>query len=243
MPAERYFFNGSLQSNQTIELQGPEFHHLVHVMRMRKGENVEIVNGQGSLAQGNIEHLGKEKANVRIDEVHLTPKLLPRLILAQALPKPNRLDFIIEKGTELGVDAFWFFPGEHSVKKECYPSQMERIRTLTIAAMKQSGRLYLPSIDYKPSLVNWTDLNDKTMFYGDLDSHAPLFEETWKRLPTMTFPVIFVTGPEGGLSEKEEKWLKENGGKGVKLHPNILRTETASIMAISLMSHWLLLSD
>lgn len=240
MPAERYFINADLYPYQQPEISGSEFHHLVHVMRTRKGDAVELVNGKGVLAQAIVHDLAKDKARFEIQEVYQEPASPCRLILAQALSKQNRLDVILEKGTELGVDEFWLFPGHHSSKKECYPSQLDRAYTITIAAMKQCGRLDLPSIAVKPSIDQWEEFTPSSAFFGDLDPTAPLFEIAWKRLHSSTYPSVFITGPEGGFSQHEIDALKELNATGVKLHPYILRTETASIMALSLLSHWIL---
>jgi len=240
MPAERYFLNDTFKEGEMQELKGQEFHHLAHVMRTRKGESVELVNGKGSLAQALVQEKTKDKALLRIEEVYQEPEPLCRLILAQALPKPHRLDDILEKGTELGVDSFWLFPGEYSTQKECYPSQMERARTVTIAAMKQCGRLYLPSLLVQPVIGEWKNLAEKSVFFGDVNRDATPFETTWNSLSSHFFPVVFVTGPEGGFSSKEVQSLRDQGALGVKLHTNILRSDTASLMALSLLSHWLL---
>lgn len=244
MPAERYYLDDVLTVNKRCELKGPEFHHLAHVMRTRKGESVELVNGKGSLAQAIVQELMKEKALLHVEHVIQEPERPCRLILAQAMPKPNRLDFILEKGTELGVDQFWLFPGDESVKKEVFPQQLERARTLTIAAMKQCGRLTLPEMMIKPRLNQWSSLNEMTTFFGDLDPEAPPFETAWKGLLAQpSYPIVFVTGPEAGFSEEEVQVLREKGARGVKLHPYVLRTDTASVMALSLLSHWLYLRD
>jgi len=239
MPTERYFLDEDLIPHQTKSISGAEFHHLAHVMRSRKGDSVQLINGRGALAEASIQDLTKDKAKLLIEEVHQHPPSPPRLILAQAFAKQNRLDFILEKGTELGVDAFWLFPGHHSAKKECFPSQLERAQAVTVAALKQCGRLYLPSISLKPYIEEWDQLNHFSSFFGDLDPTAPLFEKKWKEGDFPSSPVVFITGPEGGFSLEEVESLKGQGATGVQLHENILRTETASLMALSLISHWL----
>lgn len=238
MPAERYYIDQLFADGETHELKDAEFHHLAHVMRTRKGEQVELVNGRGALAQAVVLNVGKDKAALVIESTKQIAEKKCNLVLAQALPKQNRLDFILEKGTELGVDSFWLFPGCTSVKKEFYPNQMERARLLTIAAMKQCGRLTLPTLEVKPPLERWTALNDYAPFFGDVDPKAPLFGEAWKTSVPDSKPVLFITGPESGFTEKEIEILGTLKAKGVKLHPNILRTDTASIMALSLISHW-----
>lgn len=242
MPAERYFIDDPL-SGGSCKVQGAEFHHLAHVMRTRKGDAVDLVNGRGSLAHATVEHLGKDHAALIIRSTTQEKEAKCRIILAQAIPKPNRLDFILEKGTELGVDCFWLFPGHLSAKKEFFPHQIERARLLTIAAMKQCGRLILPSIELKPSLDQWQSLQDVEAFFGNVAPEAPLLDEALSTIGPSNYPILFFTGPESGFNSKEEQVLNTLGAKGVKLHENILRTDTASLVALSLISHWLLNSQ
>ncbi|MBA2369240.1 MAG: 16S rRNA (uracil(1498)-N(3))-methyltransferase [Candidatus Protochlamydia sp.] len=230
MPAERFFIEDELFAQSKIILKGSEFHHLAKVMRTQKGDAVEMVNGKGTLALATVQEVSKEQAFLFINEARTEPLLPPGLILAQAITKPDRLAFILEKGTELGVDAFWFFPGHLSQHKELYPQHQERARAVTIAAMKQCGRLTLPTIELKPILDKWPTFEGQS-FFGDLDPEAPWLGSQ-EAQPSSKRPVIFFTGPESGWSDKEVRMLKEKGAKGVKLHHNVLRTDTASIVAL-----------
>lgn len=238
MPAERYFIDQDLKEHQTLEIKDAEFHHMAHVMRTRKGERVEVINGRGALAQAIVQDLSRDRAVLMLEDLFITPPSPCRLILAQALPKANRLDFILEKGTELGVDEFWLFPGDLSAKKDFFPSQLERAQAVLISAIKQCGRLTLPHLALKPTLKNWPSF-PALAFFGDLEEDAPLFETAWKEKGPFSLPVVFFTGPESGFSSEEVQLLRKGQAAGVKLHSNVLRTETASLMALSLLSHWL----
>lgn len=239
MPSERYYIDqDTLSENDIIDLQGNEYHHLAHVMRTRVGEEIELVNGRGFLATAIVKKLLKDRAILGVEKSTFSVPEVKSVILAQALPKANRLDFILEKGTELGVSEFWLFPGERSAKKEAFPNQMERMNTIIISAMKQCGRLYLPSIIFKPSISDWPEWHGSA-FYGDVNPEAPLFAKAWKE-SEHAFPILFFVGPEGGFTDREEEEILKRGGKGVKLHRNILRTETAAIVGLSLIAHWLL---
>lgn len=237
MPAERYYVDQLLSEGQLIAIEGAEFHHLAHVMRTRIGERIEIVNGKGSLAEGVVQDLQKKQAVLLIEQVSTGSQSLPRTILAQAIPKPNRLDYIIEKGTELGVDEFWLFPGHHSVKRDLSPTQMERVQMLMISAMKQSGRLFLPSLEVKPPLEKWIGGCGGPLLFGDVEKEAPLLSTVWQRVNPTT-QVTFLIGPESGFSEKEIDLMRMAQAHGVKLHENILRTDTAPMVALSLISQW-----
>jgi 16S rRNA (uracil1498-N3)-methyltransferase len=241
MPIERYFLEEAIQINENKILEGSEFHHLSRVMRTRVGDDVEVINGKGVLAQAVVREIGKDKAVLRIENLKIIQPSESKIVLAQAFPKPNRLDFILEKGTELGVDEFWLFPGKLSQKKDFSVNQLERTRTLTIAAMKQCGRLTLPLVKIMPALGQWPKLDGRA-FFGDLAEDAPLFWKAWSS-KGIVFPVIFFVGPESGWGTEEMHELKSMGVQAVKLHDNILRTDTASLTAISLVHHWLSVFD
>ncbi len=230
MPKERYYIAQELSPHQEIILSEEEFHHLT-VMRSREGEIAELVNGRGCCAQARILHIEKKRAILSIENLYISEKNQAEIILAQAIPKMNRLDFIIEKGTELGMSQLWLFPSERGERKTLSPTQLERLRHLSVAAMKQCGRLYLPEIKELPPLSKW-QIPDSPLFFGSLNPGAPLFLE---ELQKKAYPrVIFCVGPEAGFSLDEEKALIALGGIGTKLNNHILRTETAAIAALVL---------
>ncbi len=231
MPNDRFYTPSLLQQCQDVILTDTEFHHLAHVMRIKEGDSIELVNGQGALGYALLDHLEKKRAILKIESVINQKKPMQELVLAQALPRMNRLDFIIEKGTELGATQFWLFPGLHSERKTINEHQIERLRNMSIAAMKQCGRLYLPSIEIKPSLTHWDNVPFPA-YFGDLYEIAEPFSQVFKHSES----AIFFIGPEAGFSEKEIEDFTRLKVKGVKLHPNILRTDTAALVALSLMS-------
>lgn len=226
-----FFIPLSFQEQQEVILENNEFHHLSHVTRAKEGTQIELVNGKGELAQATILRLEKKLARLSIDLLQVQEKPSKELILAQALPRINRLDFIMEKGTELGATQFWLFPGVHSERKMLTEHQVERLQSLTIAAMKQCGRLFLPKIEIMPPLVRWNKC-EVPAFYGDI---APLAEPFYKKHKEGDSCLFFI-GPESGFSDEEIAQLNALGVMGVKLHENILRTDTAALVALSFMN-------
>jgi len=226
----RFYINDSFDEAPTID--GSEFHHLVHVMRAQIGDEIELVNGHGVIAYARIESIKKKSASLRILRRENKPKPSPSLISAIAILRMEKLDWAIEKATELGVDAITLFPAEHSEKKQLSENQVERLRNISIAAMKQCGRLYLPAIAILSSLERVLELDAMALF-GDTDPKAPMLEA----IPDSS-PILFITGPEKGFSTNEDELLKQRA-KGVRLHMNILRAETAPIVALSLLSRTL----
>lgn len=234
MPAERYYHPTTFAKGDTLFLEDQEYHHLLHVMRIREGETVEIVNGCGQLAAATVQKLEKKRAILSLTIVEHAPPPKAKLILAQGTPRQNRLDFIIEKGTELGVTEFRLFPAEKGEKKGPTDGQKERLKSVAIAAMKQCGRLYLPEITYMPPLEEWTSPNI-TSYFGDTRPEAPSLLKRWNQ-ETVKHEVMFFIGPESGFSDKEVAAMVRLGATGVTLHPNILRTDTAAIAALSVIS-------
>lgn len=239
MPAERYFIPSKLAVNQEICLEGQELHHFVNVMRTTVGEKVELVNGMGMLAVAVVDRIEKKRACLIIEEVHFEQRPTFEVILAQATPRMNRLDFILEKGTELGMTQLWLFRAQHSERKEITEQQLERMRAVTISAMKQCGRLYLPEIVIKPILSKWQAL-EYPAFFGDVDPSALVLDKAWDAKKDKDRGVIFFVGPESGFTTEEDAKLRQLNAQGVKLHGNILRTETAALAALSIIAHRLL---
>ncbi len=234
MPAFRYFIDQPLTASAHLTLEGDELHHLKTVMRAQTQDPIELVNGRNVLAEGKILDIQKHTAHIHIQNVQTTPPPIP-LILAQALPKTPRLDYILEKGTELGVTEFWLFPSINSEKKEISQTQLQRLKHITIAAMKQCGRLDLPHIEIKKQLSLWKPHSGNN-FFGDTDPNAPLFGTT----PVKKISTLFFIGPEKGFHPKEILLLQNTlHATGVKLHPHVLRTETAAVTAATLASYFL----
>lgn len=231
MPAERFYVKEPFFENQSIFLKEEEFHHLSHVMRLKVGEEVELINGEGSLANATISSLEKQRALLSIQKTHQGVKPPYRLILAQALPRMPRLEYILEKSVELGVTDLWLFPGSLSEKKEISPSQNQRIHHVIISALKQCGRLFAPNLLFLPSLFSWDPASlPPHSFFGDTRAEAPFFSTLLQSQKTSS--LLIAIGPEKGFHEKETLFLEQHL-KGIKLHDNILRTDTAAITAVS----------
>jgi 16S rRNA (uracil1498-N3)-methyltransferase len=226
MRVNRFYLDSSLESPSTIE--GSEFHHLVHVMRVERGDEIELVNGRGKLARARIDTIHKDSASFFILKSQTYQKPVHSIRIALALIRLERLEWAIEKATELGAEGFDLFRADESEKKELNAHQLERLRSIVISAMKQCGRFYLPDIKVFPSLDPITQSNT-TILFGDTHPAAlrPL-------QAAIQFPVIFATGPERGFSAREHALLKQKGC-GVSLSDNILRAETAPLAALSIL--------
>lgn len=233
MPVERFYTSSDLHRQQHVRLENQEFHHLAHVTRIQVDETVELVNGRGQLAKAIVQQIGKKHADMQVTEVAASSPPMIEVILAQAIPRQNRLDFILEKGTELGMTQLWLYPGKRSERRKFSESQLEHMRAITISAMKQCGSLFLPKVEIKPPLQEWEKPSELCL-YGDLSSDARQLRECWQEKTPQKI-IVFI-GPESGFAPEEEAQLRLWQALGVKLHPNVLRTDTAALVALSLIS-------
>ncbi len=238
MPHNRYYVDSPLQKQTAAILDGDEYHHLARVTRAKSGDPVELVNGRGQLAQATVCTLSKRQAELKIDQVIEKPRQKAPLVLAQALTRMNHLEWIIEKGTELDASAFWLFPGLLSDKEDLSETQTTRLKNLAVSAMKQCGRLDLPSIEIKPPLLKWA-LPEATLLFGSTAVDAPYLWDLALKKPVAS-PIIVFIGPESGFDQREIHFLQHMlQAKGIRLNSNILRTETAAITALSLIQPYI----
>lgn len=230
MPHNRFFLESPFQKATILSVTDKELRHL-NVGRIGLKEKVELANGQRQLATGRVVKIEKTYVLIEVLEV-VTESLKPSIIIAQGIAKMNHLEWIIEKGTELNATEFWLFPATLSEKKGVSEQQLHRLKALSIAALKQCGRLDLPNIEIKPPLISWPHTKGMLLF-GDPSIQNPyLWEIPEKEIHS---PIIFCIGPEKGLSDSEKSYLLSHlHAKPIRLHPNILRTETASLVALSL---------
>ncbi|MHC4231458.1 MAG: RsmE family RNA methyltransferase [Planctomycetota bacterium] len=207
-----------------------ESSHLCRVLRATKGTPVELFDGQGTLAEGIVEWADKKRTAVRVQKTSGTPsRMTGRMILAVSFAKGKRFDWLVEKCTELGADHIAAVQFERTVKLG-KNTALERYRKITIAAAKQSKRLFLPKITgpaiFPATLNALIDLYPQAvLLYGE-PKGVPLADVDALREGQ---DCIVVIGPEGGLCENELAFLSAKNSSGVTLNRNILRIETAAV--------------
>lgn len=233
----RFFYPGSL-SGPEIELAGDEAHHLVRVLRLSAGDQVELFDGQGQAAVAEIVVTQKSPARLRI--VSAQPRSRPRrprVTLLTAAPKSERLRWLVEKATELGVDRLVLLRTHHSV---VHPGtgKLEKLHAAVIAACKQCGRNDLMRIDPPQpweTVVAQTLPKTDRLFVATADG-LPLERQ---RAETESLETIAVAiGPEGGWTTDEFAYATERGAIPVQLGPLVLRIETACLAATSVLRSW-----
>jgi 16S rRNA (uracil1498-N3)-methyltransferase len=229
MPIER-FFDPDLTNETTLgHLSHEEMHHITRVFRLKTGDHCEIINGRGGLAQVTLGEMTKKHMDYHVNSFHEERKNEHHTALILGMPKFNRLEFIVEKVAEIGCDQIILFDADRSEKSSLSDNQMDRIQLLFQAALKQSGRLFIPSLELKPNLLSCFE-HDRMYYFGDVKGSKKLEGLTHQKCG-------FIIGPESGFSDKEHLILHEKA-HSVSLSDAILRVDTAAICASFLMRHY-----
>ncbi len=215
-----------------------ESHHLIRVLRKKEGEKIKLINGMGVEYEGEIIEIVKKgktlKAKVKILKLLRKENLPSKKIIALIpLLKGDKTEFLIEKGTELGITKFIPFQSDYTVVKPSYKLK-ERLKIKAINALKQSGRLYLPEIN---SPVNLKVFLSENPFSSSFKIVAlPTGELYLRDLANKVFnskEIVLISGPEGGFSKDEENLLKNQRFISFSISPYILKAETASLSLMS----------
>lgn len=227
-------------------IMGDDFHHIVRVMRMEVGDHFICCDSKGKQAQCEITEITNDMILASVVEWIETQTELPITVsIASGLPKGDKLEYVIQKGTELGANEFVPFIAARSIVKwdeKKGAKKVERWNKIAKEAAEQSHRSVVPVI---PSPKRFNEL----ISYSDgFDYKVIAYEEEAKRGEKSALASIFnkltvgdsllvVIGPEGGLTEKEVSELQDHGFVSCSFGPRILRTETAPLYVLSAVSY------
>ena len=224
------------ESIQPLSILDPvDSHHLNRVLRLSAGAPVELFDGQGTLANGVVEQIRRNRVTIRTTDItHSPPADTGNIILAVSFAKGQRFDWLVEKCTELGADHIAAVQFERTVKLGNAAS-LQRLSKIAIAAAKQCGRLCLPKLTGPKNLKETVtclqaDYPDCNFMYGSPDGTA-LTQDPHVSLDRN---VIVFVGPEGGLMESEIDYLESLKASAVCINKNVLRIETAAVAFCSL---------
>ncbi|MBU2538401.1 MAG: 16S rRNA (uracil(1498)-N(3))-methyltransferase [Proteobacteria bacterium] len=237
MSLRRFFINPEDITGKTVQMTGPEAHHLRTVLRLAPGDPVTFFDGTGARYQARIEQIFKDRVSATIIEhtLDLPPKV--RLHLGQALLKGQKMDLILQKATELGVDAIWPFYSEHGIHKTPKEAQMERWQRIVLEACKQCDRARPPEIhaprEIHDLITHSPPFDTKLIFWEHEDQQT--LSETLAAQEKDRQSVFFLLGPEGGFSETEVSSAQGEGFIPISLGSRILRAETATLAATAIL--------
>jgi len=237
----RLFVSGALINGADVLLEGDRARYLGRVLRLRVGDEITVFNGEGPEWTAMIETMTKSAATLRIGDRRETGTESPlKIHLVQGISRGERMDFVVQKATELGVKRITPVLTEYGVVKLDQArgeKRREHWASVATSACEQSGRTRLPLVDTPIALRDW--FGSKPTEVGAELILAPGTATALTAIDTPTTKVCLLIGPEGGFSETEYEDADIAGFTAVSLGPRVLRTETAAVAALSvLQSRW-----
>ena len=237
--SSRRFLVSEPPSQGRATLRGSEAHHLRQVLRAEPGRIVELIDGSGHVWRAVVERCTESEVELFEVELLESSSRTTRLGLIQSLCKADKLEWILEKCTEIGVDDIYLLEAARSVAKipkERLGAKMERWQKIILAAVKQSRRDTLPAL-HPPSSLSVVCQNLQPglrVLLSESERHTSL-----KHIVRSTVwdHAIFCIGPEGGWTEAEHEELVESGFQSASLGSQILRTETAALVVTAILKY------
>lgn len=230
----RFFINERFASGDTVALEAEDFFHAARVLRLRPGDAVELAGAGGAVYHGTVSSVGgavKVAVDGRIEE----RDGISGLTVVQALPRGRRLDLVVEKLSELGVERLVPVVTGKSVSAPAEPGEKSRRwRRIARAAAAQARRSSAMEVDEPVALGEWLDVATVPVIVLSTENQpAPLGEV----LAGMRLPLALVIGPESGFSEAELAAFAVQGAVFGGLGKLVLRTETAALVAATVVLH------
>lgn len=231
----RLFVDAPLQTGASLALPAGPAEHAVRVLRLRAGDRLTLFNGDGHDYPAEITEADKRSARVHVLEC--TPAVAESplsLTLAQALARGEKMDWIVQKATELGVARIVPLDTERSEVRLDARRAEKRLahwRAVATAACEQSGRAVLPRIDAPQSLTAW--VASLTQAPGPRLALLPDAGLRARELDLSDGAAVLAVGPEGGWGERDLATLREARFQSLNLGPRVLRTETAGLAALA----------
>ncbi len=236
MRTVRIYQPGNYSLHDVVELSEPASHHVLRVLRMRTSDSLILFRGDNQEFSALITAIKKHQVTVRIQGVQAVNRESPCVIhLAQGIAKKEHMPFVIQKAVELGVASITPLLTQHgSVRQNSkhLAKKHAQWEAIAIGACEQSGRNILPPIHEPCSLEAYLERCDTPNRYL-LDPKA---DTSWREFSRKNSgEITLLIGPEGGLSPQEVSDAKARNFEGIALGPRILRTETATLTALSVL--------
>lgn len=234
--SNRFFIEASLTVGQSIELTEVVFHHWVRVLRAKLNDQAILFNGQGGEYLVELTEINKKNASIQVlsfEPANRTPNF--QVVLGQVMSKGDRMDYAIQKATELGVHKIQLLTSERCEMRLKYDRDQKKIdhwQAIAIAACEQCGLNIVPEVLAPISLQEWFSLSlpaTKLVLAPDTDA--------FDIAKQATLDLALLIGPEGGLSQDEIAQANAAGFKNWCIGERVLRTETAPVVALAILNY------
>lgn len=243
---QRYFIPASSWQGDVLEVHGDDAHHMIKVLRYQIGDRVICNQLTGEAAICEITEIEQQTVRLQVIQwLNENNELPVEITIAQGLPKGDKLDLVLQKGTELGASAFIPLMTDRAVvkwDKRKADKKIQRFKKIVKEASEQSHRNRIPEILDTISLKELIKLGqsyDVKFFPYEEEAKVEKFQSFSTIVKELRSGqrVLTCIGPEGGFTTDEAELLKKNGFQPVRLGPRILRTETAPLYVLASISY------
>lgn len=222
---------------ETAELKGEEARHLQKVLRMRVGDRVRLLDGQGTSGLYRVEEMCRGSVCLRRQEESYTPRPESGAIVALALSRATRRGFFMEKAVELGALGVWIWQAERS-QGRLDASSAAAWRRQLVAGAKQSANPWLPELRLFEKGISELapaarEVGNQLILPWERQEGQPMLSPKMAQAGGIS---IYVIGPEGGFADSELEQLFASGFVAVSLGGHVLRCETAAVLCLGI--HW-----
>lgn len=232
----RFYIETELNIGNTIELTESVFHHWVRVLRAKVQEKAIFFNGKGGEYRVTLTEINKKNAFVSVDHFEEINRTAPfKVILGQVMSKGDRMDYAIQKATELGVTTIQLLTSDRCEMRLKYDRDQKKLdhwQSVAVAACEQCGMNIVPKVLAPISIEEWiqTDLPISRFVMAPNKDQKNVLLDAQPEL-------ALLIGPEGGLSESEIGLSNQHGFVNWCIGDRVLRTETAPVVALSILNY------
>ncbi|MGR9116446.1 MAG: 16S rRNA (uracil(1498)-N(3))-methyltransferase [Gammaproteobacteria bacterium] len=232
MRISRLYVPENLEAGQSLELDADSGHYVRTVLRLKKDAEIILFNGQGGEYSGTVIEASRKGVRVALDRwIDRSVESPLTITLGLAVSRGDRMDLAVQKSVELGVNALTPLMTERCVVQLKGEKQQQRLvhwHKIVQHAAEQCGRTVLPELNSVADLNGWLDVQQGLKIFLDPYAQCSLAD-----IRPETKQVTLLSGPEGGFADHEREAAEAAGFIPVKLGRRILRTETASLAALS----------
>jgi 16S rRNA (uracil1498-N3)-methyltransferase len=236
----RFFIFPEQVSDQFITISGDDVRHIATVLRMKTGDELLLCDGEGTEYQATIARVTKSEITADVTARSKREVRYPLITLCQGLPKAGKMDWIVQKSTELGVATIVpLVTARTIVKIRDEAKRVLRWQKIAREAAMQSNRPTIPKLEQVQDLDGYIrnlDPDPQTLLLLAWEEGTEPLKNVLRQRSGIK-NIIVLIGPEGGFSSQEAETAKEKGFHLVSLGPNILRTETAAITVLGMIGY------
>lgn len=238
----RIYFEGSLAKGGIFEIGGDQAHHLIHVLRIKADDDILVFTSEKREFLAKVDAVSNKVLRLKISEERSNVVKPWKTILVQAIPKAQKMDWVVEKATELGVDEIRPILTERVVKRPSGSSCIDRWRKIALSSVKQCHRVTIPEIYPVQDLSECLEaiINTDAKLVAALPHFSPSTFEKAVQTALVIQTVALLIGPEGDFTSSEMEEAKKQGWIPVSLGPFVLRSETAAIAGLAILEHELM---